>query len=202
MRINPAQMQWIRPPKQFTVTEDRVEMMTEPHTDLWQRTYYHFRNDNAPVLQMETEEEYFSFVFRTAFETKVRYDQSGLVMYLDSDNWLKASVEYENDQIQRLGSVVTNNGYSDWASVDVDASIRNIWFRISRRGQDFCIENSTDGVHFSQMRICHMFRAEKKVRFGVYACSAEDGAFKAVFTHMEMTECKWRAHDGQAPDEE
>lgn len=202
MKINPAQMQWIRPPKQFTVTEDRVEMMTEPHTDLWQRTYYHFRNDNAPVLQMETEEEYFSFVFRTAFETKVRYDQSGLVMYLDSDNWLKASVEYENDQIQRLGSVVTNNGYSDWASVDVDASIRNIWFRLSRRGQDFCIENSTDGVHFSQMRICHMFRAEKKVRFGVYACSAEDGAFKAVFTHMEMTECKWRAHDGQAPDEE
>lgn len=195
-------MQWIRPPKQFTVTEDRVEMMTEPHTDLWQRTYYHFRNDNAPVLQMETEEEYFSFVFRTAFETKVRYDQSGLVMYLDSDNWLKASVEYENDQIQRLGSVVTNNGYSDWASVDVDASIRNIWFRLSRRGQDFCIENSTDGVHFSQMRICHMFRAEKKVSFGVYACSAEDGAFKAVFTHMEMTECKWGAHDGQAPDEE
>lgn len=202
MKINPAQMQWIRPPKQFTVTEDRVEMMTEPYTDLWQRTYYHFRNDNAPVLQMETEEEYFSFVFRTAFETKVRYDQSGLVMYLDSDNWLKASVEYENDQIQRLGSVVTNNGYSDWASVDVDASIRNIWFRLSRRGQDFCIENSTDGVHFSQMRICHIFRADKKVRFGVYACSAEDGAFKAVFTHMEMTECKWRAHDGQAPDEE
>ena len=36
-------------------------------------------------------------------------------MYLDSDNWLKASMEFENDQIQRLGSVVTNNGYSDWS---------------------------------------------------------------------------------------
>ncbi len=33
--------------------------MTKPHTDLWQRTYYHFRNDNAPVLQMETDERYF-----------------------------------------------------------------------------------------------------------------------------------------------
>ena len=194
-------MQWIRPPKQFTVTEDRVEMMTEPHTDLWQRTYYHFRNDNAPVLQMETEEEYFSFVFRTAFETKVRYDQSGLVMYLDSDNWLKASVEYENDQIQRLGRVVTNNGYSDWASVDVDASIRNIWFRLSRRGQDFCIENSTDGVHFSQMRICHMVNGNGTIRFGIYACSPEDSSFKATFTNMETTECKWLAHNGQAPDD-
>ena len=202
MKFDIKDLRWTREPANYTISADQIEIVTAPHTDLWQRTYYHFRNDNAPVLQMETEEEYFSFVFRTAFETKVRYDQSGLVMYLDSDNWLKASVEYENDQIQRLGSVVTNNGYSDWASVDVDASIRNIWFRLSRRGQDFCIENSTDGVHFSQMRICHMFRAEKKVRFGVYACSAEDGAFKAVFTHMEMTECKWRAHDGQAPDEE
>lgn len=202
MKINATTMTWTRPPQQYTVTEDRVDMITEPHTDLWQRTYYHFRNDNAPVLQLETDEEYFSFVVRTEFDTKVRYDQSGVVMYLDSDNWLKASMEYENDQIQRLGTVVTNNGYSDWSSTDVDASIKSMWFRLSRRGQDFCVENSVDGVHFKQMRICHMFQAEKKIRFGVYACSAEDSSFAASFTDMKMMECQWLAHDGQAPDEE
>ena len=36
-----------------------VEIVTEPHTDLWQRTYYGFRNDNAPVLQMTTDENSF-----------------------------------------------------------------------------------------------------------------------------------------------
>ena len=61
-------------------------------------------------------------------------------MYLNSENWLKASVEYENNKIQRLGSVVTNNGYSDWASVDIDAAQKSIWFRLSRRDDDFCIE--------------------------------------------------------------
>ena len=202
MRINATELQWTRAPQQYTITPDRVEMITEPHTDLWQRTYYHFRNDNAPVLQMETGERFFSFVVRTAFDTRVRYDQSGVVMYLDSDNWLKASMEYENETIQRLGSVVTNNGYSDWASVDVDAGIRSIWFRLSRREDDFCIENSTDGVHFRQMRICHMFNAQDTIRFGVYACSAEDSSFTAVFTDMEITECKWLPHDGQQPDEE
>ena len=30
---------WTREPKHFTVTKDRVEIITEPHTDLWQRTY-------------------------------------------------------------------------------------------------------------------------------------------------------------------
>ena len=108
-------------------------MITEPHTDLWQRTYYHYRNDNAPVLQLTTREKFFSFVVKADFDTKWRYDQAGVVMYLDSDNWLKASMEYENDQIQRLGSVVTNNGYSDWSSVDVDAAIKSMWFRLSRR---------------------------------------------------------------------
>ena len=202
MKVNAKEMKWIREPKQYEVTEDRVEIITEPHTDLWQRTYYHFRNDNAPVLHLETGEQFFSFVVKTDFDTKVRYDQSGIVMYLDSDNWLKASMEFENDQIQRLGSVVTNNGYSDWSSVDVDASVKSIWFRFSRREDDFCIENSVDGVNFKQMRICHMFHAKEKINFGIYACSAEDSSFKATFTDMEITECKWLAHDGQAPDEE
>ena len=202
MKVNAKEMKWIREPKQYEVTEDKVEIITEPHTDLWQRTYYHFRNDNAPVLQLETGEQFFSVVVKTDFDTKVRYDQNGIVMYLDSDNWLKASMEFENDQIQRLGSVVTNNGYSDWSSVDVDASVKSIWFRFSRREDDFCIENSVDGVNFKQMRICHMFHVKEKINFGIYACSAEDSSFKATFTDMEITECKWLAHDGQAPDEE
>ena len=56
-------MKWIREPKSSCISDERIEIVTEPHTDLWQRTYYHFRNDNAPVLQMETDEKYFS-VFR------------------------------------------------------------------------------------------------------------------------------------------
>ncbi len=202
MKINPREMEWLREPIKNTVTEDRVEIITQPFTDLWQRTYYHFRNDNAPALQMKTKEKYFSFSVKTDFDTKVRYDQSGIIMYLDSDNWLKASVEYENGEIQRLGSVVTNNGYSDWSSVDIDASIKSIWFRLSRRDDDFCIENSFDGVNYKQMRVCHMFNVKDEIPFGIYACSAEDSSFKATFTSMELTECKWKPHDGQQPDKE
>ena len=63
----------------FTVSDDKVEIITKPHTDLWQRTYYHFRNDNAPVFQMETDEQFFSFVVKTEFESKHRFDQCGVV---------------------------------------------------------------------------------------------------------------------------
>ena len=201
MNININDFAWTREPGSFSVSEGRVEVVTKPHTDLWQRTYYHFRNDNAPVFQMETEEKYFSFTVKTAFESKHRFDQCGVVMYLDSENWLKASIEYENEEFQHLGSVVTNLGYSDWATTAIDASVKSMWYRFSRREDDYCVECSLDGEHFSQMRICHMHKGGGTIRFGIYACSPEDSSFRATFTDFALSDCKWLAHDGQQPDE-
>ena len=192
--------EWTRLPKSFEIRDDSIEIVTAPHTDLWQRTYYHFRNDNAPVLQVKTREKFFSFVVKTQFESKHRFDQCGVVLYLDSDNWLKASIEYENAQFQHLGSVVTNHGYSDWATTAISADIKSMWYRLSRREDDFCIECSEDGIVFSQMRVCHLWEATDEIRFGIYACSPEDSSFKATFTNLAVTECKWLAHDGQQPD--
>lgn len=194
MEFKKENLFWIRQPKQALVTDEKIQIITEPVTDLWQRTYYGFQNDNAPVLQMKTKETYFSFTVKTEFESKWRYDQCGVVMYLDSDNWFKASIEYENEEYQRLGSVVTNLGYSDWATTDIPATIKHMWYRFSRRESDYCIECSTDGVNFKQMRIFHMCKGDGEISFGVYACSPERSSFQATFSHMEITECKWLAH--------
>ena len=169
MTLNIGNFKWTRQPKSYAIKGDTIEVVTNPGTDLWQRTYYHFRNDNAPVFQMETEEKFFSFVVKTDFTgSHHRFDQCGVVMYLDSENWLKGSVEYENEEFQHLGSVVTNNGYSDWATTDIPAKVKTMWYRLSRREDDYCIECSQDGIHFTQMK---------------------------------LTECAWKAHDGQQPDE-
>ena len=199
--MNTKQMSWTHAPAVYSVRPDAIEITTEPGTDLWQRTYYHFRNDNAPILQMETEEPFFSFIVKTSFESSShRFDQCGIAMYLDSENWLKASIEYENDVFQHLGSVVTNHGYSDWATTEVPADVKAMWYRLSRRNDDFCIECSEDGELWRQMRVCHMHEAKGAVRFGVYACSPEDSSFTAVFTDMRVTACAWKAHAGQQPD--
>ena len=196
------EFKWTRAPKQYRIDEEQVSITTDPHTDLWQRTYYHFRNDNAPLLQIETDDRYFSFVVKTDFSgSHHRFDQCGIVMYLDSENWLKASVEYENESFQHLGSVVTNHGYSDWATTEIPASMKVMWYRLSRREDDYCIECSYDGEKFSQMRVCHIWEGNDKIAFGIYACSPENSSFTAKFSEMKITECKWRAHDGQKPDD-
>ena len=201
MKIDLRKMKWTREPSNYSISEDKIEITTKPYTDLWQRTYYHFRNDNAPVFQMSTSEKFFSFIVKTEFaESNHRFDQCGVVVYLDSENWLKGSIEYENERFQHLGSVVTNHGYSDWATTEIPANIKSMWYRLSRRNDDFCIECSEDGKVYHQMRICHLHEAKDEIRFGIYACSPENSSFRAVFAHMEMTECKWLAHDGQQPD--
>ena len=202
MKFDVNKLEWMRKPASSSIASDKIEIVTAPYTDLWQWTYYHFRNDNAPMLQMKTKEKYFSFVVKTDFDSQHRFDQCGIVMYLDSENWLKASIEYETEEFQHLGSVVTNHGFSDWATTEIPGDIRHMWYRLSRRADDFRVECSTDGIHFRQMRVCHMYAATGEIAFGIYACSPEDSSFKATFTNMELTECKWLPHDGQQPDEE
>lgn len=193
--INIEKFEWTREPKEWQIDQGNITIHTQPYTDLWQRTYYGFQNDNASVFQMQTEEHYFSFVVKTEFESKERFDQCGIVMYLDSENWLKASIEYENNEYQRLGSVVTNHGYSDWSTTDIPSSITSMWYRLSRRESDYCIECSYDGIHYKQMRICHMWEGAGTISFGIYACSPQDSSFQAVFSELEMMECQWLAHE-------
>ena len=185
---------WIHEPKEYSIQDEKIEIVTEPHTDYWQRTYYLFQNDNAPTLLFKTKEEFFSFSVKTEFNSKRRFDQCGVAIYQDSDNWCKASIEYENEEFQRLGSVVTNNGYSDWATVDIPATQKYMYYRLSRRRDDFCFESSLDGVHYKQMRIFHLFKGAGDIQVGLYACSPEDSSFTATFSEIKLTECMWKEH--------
>lgn len=195
------EFQWIRKPKSFRMLDDSIEVTTKPNTDLWQKTYYHFQNDTAPVFQIKTSQKFFSFIVKTEFyDSHHRFDQCGIVLYLDHENWLKASIEYENDTFQHLGSVVTNYGYSDWATTAMDASVKSMWYRLSRREADYCIECSNDGVNFEQMRVCHLCKGTDIIPFGIYACSPENSSFTARFSNFQLMECQWHAHDGQQPD--
>ncbi|CBZ02866.1 DUF1349 domain-containing protein [Clostridium botulinum] len=193
-RFNTKECKWFFEPKNYLIEEDKVEIITEPNTDFWQRTYYGFRNDNAHVLYVTTDEKYFSFTVKTDFNSTALFDQCGLAIYQNSENWAKACIEFHDNNTSWLGSVVTNHGYSDWATMDIGSSVKSMWYRLSRRGSDYCFENSFDGVNFKQMRIFHLFEGAKEINFGLLACSPSKNSFKATFTEMKITDCLWEEH--------
>jgi uncharacterized protein len=208
MVIDFTEAKWLNQPKSSEIKKQCVTITTEPNTDFWQRSYYGFRNDNAPSLLLESEIN-FSFTAKTVFNYQTKYDQCGVIIYLDSENWFKASIEFENEKFSRLGSVVTNNGYSDWATTDIP-SLGAIWYRLNRRGPDFLIESSPDGLHFKQMRIFHLHKlgatsvemgklnppepTELSIKFGLYACSPLNSSFEARFNNFKLQNCLWMAH--------
>lgn len=57
MKLN--QFKWMQEPASYSVTSDKIEIITKPHTDLWQRTYYHFRNDNARFFRWKRKKNIF-----------------------------------------------------------------------------------------------------------------------------------------------
>ena len=208
MTIDFTTAKWLNQPKLSEITNQFVKFTTEPNTDYWQGTYYGFRNDNAHSLLIESKIN-FSFTVRALFDYQVKYDQCGIIMYSNSENWFKASVEFENENYSRLGSVVTNHGYSDWATTDIPTT-NAIWYRLSRRGPDFLIESSANGIDFKQMRIFHFHclgettaemgklnppaPAKLAVRFGLYACSPLNSSFEAKFEDFKFENCLWIAH--------
>ncbi|MBI9049483.1 MAG: DUF1349 domain-containing protein [Anaerolineaceae bacterium] len=191
MTIDLSRFAWINPPKQYELGKEKLTLITDPETDFWQRTYYGFQHDNAHAFVASFSEKEFSFTVKSSWQPQKLFDQCGIVMYQDADNWFKASVEFENEQYSRMGSVVTNLGYSDWATTDIDSKLNQRYYRLSRRAQDFCIEQSLDGKDFKQMRIFHMHTPLDTVRIGVYACSPLESSMPVTFTEFNFGECKW-----------
>ena len=178
---------WHAPPPRWETGSSGLLLATAAGTDFWQGTHYGFRVDNGHALLAAVSGD---FVLTTQVRTHPRhqYDQAGLMVRLGPDCWLKTSVEFEPGEPSRLGAVVTNHGWSDWSTQDIEAERgREVAFRITRRGADYLVEAAPAGAHWSQIRLARLHDDRGgEVRAGLYACSPKDAGFEAAFTHLTM----------------
>lgn len=180
---------WLNPPNSLENGQS-LRLTTLPKTDLWQRTHYGYTQDNAHCLLTGVARD-FSLSVRTRFKYKQQYDQCGLIVRRDAENWIKLSTEFETDNHARLGSVVTSLAYSDWATIDIEGPLAEMWYRIQSKGQDFLLEYSRDGVTFRQLRICHLHGSVATLQAGIYACSPMSGSFDAYFDQLRLGDSDW-----------
>jgi len=185
----PPDFFWFNEPSTYHLGSG-LEIITDAQTDFWQKTHYGFQRDDGHCLLTNSADD-FCLTTQVEFHPQEKYDQCGLIVRLDSENWIKVSTEYENEQHSRLGSVVTNLGYSDWATQDISSAYRVMWYRISKNGADFLLENSFDGQTWSQLRITHFHRQAEQLQIGVYACSPIGKDFWCKFKSLEISENTW-----------
>ncbi len=180
---------WQNKPEDYSF-DDGLVIKTKPYTDFWQRTHYGFRRDDGHHFITEVEGD-FTFSAQLDFESKMLYDQCGIILRIDENNWVKASIEYEDEETSKLGSVVTNLGYSDWATTDISTKISSMWYRFNKNNNDVLIEYSYDGVDWKQMRILHLHNSSSKVKVGVYACSPQNSSFICTAKKIVMSQNTW-----------
>lgn len=173
----PDDFYWFNEPPEYHFDQGLI-IKTEPETDFWQRTHYGFQKDSGHCLLTDIEGD-FSFSVQVEYKPEAVYDQVGLMVRIDEENWIKISAEYEDEQISKLGSVVTNLGYSDWATEDISSEITFMWYRVKKKNNNFFIENSWDGENWSQMRMTHLHQKVDELAVGIYACSPKESSFEA-----------------------
>lgn len=183
----PQAFYWFNEPPSFRL-DGRLSLQTRGGTDFWQRTHYGFCRDNGHCLFTGVEGD-FVMACRARFEPQSQYDQCGLMVRANGEHWIKVSTEYEDREISRLGSVVTNMGYSDWATRDILSIICERWYRISRTGSDFLVESSEDGDTWNQMRVAHLHHAPLLLEVGIYACSPQGEGFACHFDGLSLGPC-------------
>jgi regulation of enolase protein 1 (concanavalin A-like superfamily) len=180
---------WLNEPRHWRL-DSALEMSTEPDTDYWQRTHYGFRRDNGHFFYTNIEGD---FTFSAAFESapNAQYDQCGLMCRAGSETWIKCSTEYETSELSRLGSVVTNLGFSDWATQDIGGLPAMIRYKLDRRGDDFLISWSADRREWHQMRIAHLHECPARLEVGLYACSPTGPGFTCRVPEMTIGPNDW-----------
>lgn len=182
---------WFNAPKRYFFDQG-LNLVTAAQTDFWQGTHYGFRRDDGHCL-LTTVAGDFSLATEVEFTPQSQYDQCGLMVRVDSQNWIKCSVEYESPTLSRLGSVVTNLGFSDWATQDLTTSVTAMRYRLSRNGQDFQLEYALPGGAWQQMRITHLHAVGDALQIGIYACSPVGEDFHCWFHFIDIGENQWRS---------
>ena len=185
----PNTFYWFNEPTTYQLGSG-LEIVTDEKTDFWQKTHYGFQRDDGHCLFTKHSSD-FSLMAQVEFHPQEKYDQCGLMVRADQENWIKVSTEYESETYSRLGSVVTNLGYSDWATQDIASSHKEMWYRISKNGSDFLLENSYDGQKWWQLRITHLHRVSEALAIGVYACSPIGKAFWCKVKLLQISQNNW-----------
>ncbi len=187
-RVSAVPSDWFCEPADWRWVDRELLFRAQPDTDFWQRTHYGLRRDNGHLLGWRLTQD-FSIELIAHAEPVGQYDQAGLMVRASPDCWLKASIEYEPHGHCRLGSVVTNAGYSDWATQDVPNTMRSAAWRVRRCGGDFFVDwRPVDGTAWQQVRIARLAEAGAgaEVLVGPYACAPQGPGFMARFREIGL----------------
>lgn len=176
-------MNWFNEPQSWSISGNQLTMEVTPKTDYWRISHYGFTVDDAPFYYAEYGGE-FETVLKISGNYKARFDQAGMMIRLDHENYIKAGIEYVDGKYNV--SVVVTHKTSDWSVIALDRPVEYIWMKAVRRLDAIEIFYSLDGKNYNMIRNAWM-AANHPVKIGMCAASPDGDGFTARFTDFKVT---------------
>lgn len=170
-------MEWFNEPEAWTISKDVLIMDVPGQCDYWRVAHYGFTVDDGPFMYTTRGGEFETKV-KVSGDYKVRFDQAGLMLRIDHENWLKAGIEYVDGKYN-LSCVVTHKT-SDWSVIALEKPVDHVWIKAVRRLDAVQVYYSFDDNEYTMMRQCWMQDNVPMMVGPVAACPDGEG-FKAKF---------------------
>lgn len=186
-------MNWFNEPTQWNIADGTLTMDVTPQSDYWRISHYGFTVDDAPFYYAEYGGEFEAKV-KVSGDYKVRFDQAGMMIRIDHENYIKAGIEYVDGKYN-LSTVVTHHT-SDWSVIALDRPVDFVWIKAVRRLDAIEIFYSFDDKEYTLMRNAWM-EANRPVKIGMMAACPDGNGFRASFSHFtvkhlpDATRLKW-----------
>lgn len=176
-------MNWFNEPRQWSISDGRLTMSVMPHSDYWRISHYGFTVDDAPFYYAEYGGEFEAKV-KVSGDYKVRFDQAGMMIRIDHENYIKTGIEFVDGKYN-LSTVVTHHT-SDWSVIALDRPVRELWIKAVRRLDAIEIFYSFDDKEYTLMRNAWM-EANRPVKIGMMAACPDGDGFDVTFSDFTVT---------------
>jgi len=179
-----AKMKWFNEPGSAKQSGEQLVVTTKPKTDFWRKTFYDYVTDNGHFFFLPVTGD-FTFESRVAGKYAALYDQAGLMVRVDSSNWVKCGLEL----VDGIGhaSVVVTREFSDWSTVRGITTKDPLWWRIVRKGSSLEVLYSVDSKNFISTRLGYL-PLQAAVDTGIMCCSPEGTGFECTFDEIRLAQ--------------
>lgn len=175
-------MLWFNEPEQWEIKENALTMHVTPKSDYWRISHYGFTVDDAPFYYATYGGE-FEVKVKVIGDYRVRFDQAGLMLRIDHENYIKAGIEFVDGKYN-LSTVVTHKT-SDWSVITLDQAVPYIWIKAVRRLDAVEIFYSFDDKNYVMMRNAWL-KDNTPVQVGLMAACPDGEGFSVTFENFKV----------------
>jgi len=176
-------MKWMNDPASSRISEDQITVRTRPKTDFWRKTFYGYVTDNGHFYHLTATGD-FTLEARIMGNYHDLYDQAGLMVRLDAENWVKCGTELVDGV--RHASVVFTREFSDWSTMNDLSSNGPVWWRAVRAKDSLETLCSLDGEKYMSVRQGYL-PPGRAAEVGIMCASPEGNGFEATFDGLRLT---------------